>query len=244
MDGPAKGYFLHYVGKSYEALMDAQGVLTIRIRKPKSEDVYEHVFKWFSPRMKYRPPGASRPSYRKLMGFVPPAGVALKQPKKLDLRGFYDGYAQFRTVIQFMPQSVIISSGYRDPVDIEVPSELILVTEFPEIKTPARDEKEQAGSFEDYEAVFKTVKDGRPERKKLNYDDKPPFSAEVKGAKIVGPWGKVEVEFRIKGSTLPIVIKTTKKHLHEGYSLLYSCADQDIARPTGSLILTVTPPRR
>jgi hypothetical protein len=243
-DGPAKGYFAHYVGRSYEALVDKHGVLTVHIRHPNSTNLYEHAFVFCAPKMKYRKPKSSYLSTRKLMGLVPPADAALQQPRKLDLRGFCEGYAQFRLQIQFMPQSVIVSGAYRDPIDLADPSELQLETKFPKIQKALPKKGEEKGSFRDYKVAAKLRRKGKPQRDTMNYYGKLPSEAQIKQAKIEGPWGSNVIALSVKGKTLPKTSKSSRKSLYEGHTLYYSCAGHNFSRPENSMILTVTPGRR
>ena len=243
-DGPAKGYFAHYVGTGYEALVDPQGKMTIRILQAGSGTPYSHEVGWFYPVMNHKPPGSKRMKPREMLGLVPPSDAPMKQPSQLNLRGFYEGYSQFRLHIQFAPSSIVVSGGQRDPIDLLVPGQFILETKFPGILRPLPMDDGEPGSFKEYEALFKAVKDRKQERFDLSYLHKPPSGTGVKSVRLLGPWGRTELEMKVKGKVLPMTDKSPRKIIQEGWRMRYACDGQDITKPGGAIMLTVHGARR
>ena len=186
-EGPAQGNYMHYLGESYEAVMDKNGHLNIRIRKPYSDGYYAHEITFAYPEAKYKVEGKSSKRKRKVMGLVPPSTDPVTQPPQLVLKGFLKHYVQFTMLYTFDPNAVTFSGGYRDPIDVGYASEFKFVMTVPELT--AVPDSELDDPYADCELKLKEIQKGRPVRKEYDYETPVTLNKVVKSASIRGPWG-------------------------------------------------------
>jgi hypothetical protein len=228
-DGPSQGYFMHYTGKGYDAVMDGNGVVHIRVEKPDSNEVYEN-------KISIGPYMHGGPSSLKVMGFVPPSSKPLKQPQQaVMLLGFAMNYTQFALDYKFTPTSVTVSSGYRVPIDVSDPIDYKVEFEIPGA----------VGDVSEAELILKVIKEGKLKRTVFPYDKSHAFDEVIKSATIRGHWGPGEIEIKPKGTRERFVAhKAPKGPVHEGYKFRFSPETEEFARRKSSVTLTFVPPHR
>lgn len=227
-EGPAAGYFMHYVGKGFDVLMTQKGTMTMRMLDPKSKKVRDNKILFDFHEIT-------------VMGVIPPSLEPLKQPVQLTLRGFGDFYKQFIVVYKFTPNSVTVRGGYRDPVDMPDAAAISKPVNFKiQIGIP-----EANGDVNEAELVLKVIEGGRLKRTTYAYDESHTLGGIVKSATIRGHWGPGEIEIKPKGTKDRFTVrKSPASPVRNGYNFEYYPELQEFDRQRASITLTVVPPRR
>jgi len=242
-EGAAQGYFLHYRGENYEAMMDKKGLLYIRIRKPSLDEYFEHQITFASPEAKYKVTGKASKRKRKVFALIPPSSEPVLQPRQVVLKGFLKHYVQFCSSYTFGPNTITFSGAYRDPVDIGYATEFRFITSLPELKAVPGSESEDP--YADCKLKLKEVQKGRPVRAVYDYETAVTLNDVVKSASIRGPWGSLKVDIKASRTREQFDAYTGKKKpLREGYRFRFMPETQDLDRHKGSITVTVISPRR
>jgi hypothetical protein len=241
-EGTAQGYYMHFRGENYEAMMDKKGILYIRIRKPSLGEYFEHQITFAYPEAKYKVTGKSAKRKRKVKALVPPSTEPLSQPGQLLMKGFLKHYVQFSALYTFGPNSITFSGAYRDPVDVGYATEFRFITSLPELKDVPNSESEDP--YADCKLKLKEVQKGRPVREIYDYETSVTLNDVVKSASIRGPWGPLKVDIKPSKTREQFDAYTGKKKpLREGYRFRFMPENQDLVRHKGSITVTVISPR-
>jgi hypothetical protein len=199
-DGPWDGYHLGFSAPTFNVYMTGEGKLYVQPVENKEPVGNPIQFGW--PNARYWHPRKKHTIGRRIVGFTKASDVPLLNPKKVELRGFFEDDVAFVVEYEFSQTDVEVTGGYRDSPLVAYPTVYRISTYIAKSHdiSPKAEMEERQEILKGCLLRVHEIEGRRTNKVKYPYSEIAHFRHAVEGGEARGAWGARQLFIRSKNT--------------------------------------------